>query len=591
MTIDYDRLVPDRLKEYDLPVLLELAAGLKNRMLDVCAKSGGHIGALHVVFDTPDDHIVWDVGHQAYAHKLLTGRFGNFETLRQKGGVSGFLNRSESPYDAFGAGHASTSISAAQGMAEAFRHAGQDRWAIAVIGDGSLTGGLAFEALNQVGYRQSPVLIIFNDNGLSIDENVGALNERFVAARQAGDATPMAQFFESFSLAYDGFHDGHDLPFLLTKLSEIKRARKRPLVLHLVTQKGKGYEPAEREPIKFHGLGPFDLASGKVVQKPAPPSYTEIFAATLIDLAKRDPKLFAVTAAMPSGTGLRAFARALPEQFYDVGIAEQHAVLMAAGMATQGARPMVAIYSTFLQRAYDQIIHDVCIQNLPVAFALDRGGLVGNDGATHQGVFDFSYLRCLPNMVVMAPKDENEFQHMVYTAHHYQQGPIAFRYPRGPGWGVAMDGDLRMLPIGKGELLLDTDKPELTLFAIGQTVMPSLRAAERLSQEGIKVCVVNARFVKPLDTALVDYTVKRSVKVITVEENAAMGGFGSAVLEYLSAASYAYEIKRLAVPDHFIEHATQAEQREECGLDEASIYQEAMAFLRRDHALTSLSMR
>ncbi len=422
------------LREQSMGALYALSAQLKARLIEVCAQNGGHIGAsigmvelaiaLHRVFETPRDKIIWDVGHQAYAHKLLTGRYKKFDTLRLKDGVSGFLRRAESPHDAFGAGHASTSLSAAMGMAEAFRHLGQDRFSIAVIGDGGLTGGVAFEALNNIGHQKSPVLIIFNDNGMSIDENVGALSAHFSADGLPEKTEKIAQFFETLGLSYSGPIDGHDLERLIAKLSEIKAARPLPLVLHILTKKGNGYSPAEEDPIKFHGLGPFDAKTGKVIQKPAPPSYTEVFAQTLGSLAKDDPKLLAITAAMPSGTGLRKFGKAFPNQFYDVGIAEQHAVLMAAGMATEALRPVVAIYSTFLQRAYDQIIHDVCIQNLPVVFALDRAGLVGNDGATHQGIFDLSYLRCLPNMVVMAPKDENELQLMINTAYRYTDGPI-----------------------------------------------------------------------------------------------------------------------------------------------------------------------
>ncbi len=608
-----------RLKREDLPLL---AAELRKYVLDTVSLTGGHIAsnlgcveltlALHYCFNSPHDRIIWDVGHQAYIHKIITGRREQFRSQRQYGGISGFPKRAESPHDAFGAGHSSTSIAAGLGMAVARDLKGGDNRVIAVIGDGSMTAGIAFEALNQAGHLRRNLIVILNDNEMSIARNVGALSS-FISrkltgsyyrdlkkemqgllqsipavgqnilqfARKAenslkGFLTP-SSLFEALGFDYLGPLQGHNLEQLVEVLENV-RSMDGPVLVHVMTTKGKGYAPAEENPAQFHGIGPFDLKTGKTKEsKGAPPSYTSVFGSTLVKLAATDEKLVAITAAMRDGTGLASFARAYPDRFFDVGIAEQHALTFAAGLAAEGYRPVAAIYSTFTQRAYDQLFHDICLQKLPVTMALDRAGLVGDDGPTHHGVFDLSYLRHLPELTVMAPKDENELQHMIKTA--IQAGrPMALRSPRGAGVGTAMDVEPAILPIGRGELL--TQGSDLAIAAIGVTVQPALEAAELLKERGVSASVINARFVKPLDRELILAEAGRTGFLLTVEENALQGGFGSAILELLEEEGISdVRVKRLGIPDRYIEHGSQGRLRRDLGLDAEGIVAAAEALL------------
>jgi 1-deoxy-D-xylulose-5-phosphate synthase len=613
---------PDDLKKLKKEELNTLAAELREVVLETVAKTGGHLAsnlgcvelsiALHYCFNSPHDRIIWDVGHQAYIHKILTGRRDQFHTQRQYGGISGFPKRTESPHDAFGTGHSSTSISAALGMAVARDLKESNNKVIAVIGDGSMTAGIAFEALNQAGHLHRNLIVILNDNEMSIARNVGAFSA-FISrkltgsyyrdlkkemqgllksipafgqnilqfARKAenslkGFLTP-SSLFEALGFDYIGPLQGHNLPQLLEVLENV-RSLEGPVLVHVVTTKGKGYPPAEENPALFHGIGPFDRLTGKVKGgKGGPPSYTAVFGDTMAKLAAQDEKIVAITAAMRDGTGLATFAKAYPERFFDVGIAEQHALTFAAGLAAEGFRPVAAIYSTFAQRAYDQVFHDICLQKLPVTLALDRAGLVGDDGPTHHGVFDLSYLRHLPEMILMAPKDENELQHMLKTS-VYAGRPSALRYPRGAGVGVTMDPEPAILEIGKGEIVADGD--DLTIVAIGVSVQPALQAAKLLKERGIAASVINARFVKPLDRGLILAEAKRTGFLLTVEENALQGGFGSAILELLEEERVTdVRIKRLGIPDRFIEHGSQAQLRKELGLDAEGIAAAAEAFL------------
>ena len=605
------------IKELDQEELGKLCHELREEIISTVSKTGGHLAsnlgvveltaALHYVFDFPRDKIVWDVGHQSYVHKLLTGRRDRFQTLRQYQGISGFPKRDESPYDAFDSGHSGNSISSALGMAEARRLKGEEGRVIAVIGDGSMTSGLAFEGLNQTGHIDQDLIVILNDNEMSISPNVGALSSylnrlmtgQFVNrfrremgnfletlpgigksvlrfAKQAEESLKgflmPGLFFEELGLKYIGPIDGHRLDYLIETFQNIKKLE-GPILIHVITKKGKGYRPAEMNPSRFHGVPPFVIETGefKSSQK-NPPTYTEVFGETLCRLAKENKRLIAITAAMQSGTGLEEFARQFPDRFYDIGIAEQHAVTFAAGLALEGMRPVVAIYSTFLQRAYDQILQDVCLQKLPVVFALDRGGIVGEDGPTHHGVFDFSYLRHIPNLIAMVPKDENEFQHMIKTATECP-GPVAFRYPRGKGVGGGRDVSLQSIDIGKGEVLREGQ--DVLIIAIGTTVYPSLRAAQRLAEVGIQAAVINSRFLKPLDANLLCDWAKKTGKVLTVEENVLQGGFGSAVLElFQERGLLSTQVKRLGIPDIFIEHGPQALLREKYGIDENGIFKE-----------------
>ncbi len=605
---------PDELKKLKESELPQLASEIREFIIETVAKTGGHLAsnlgsveltlALHYCFNSPVDKFIWDVGHQAYTHKILTGRRDKFPSQRQYGGLSGFPKRSESPHDAFGAGHASTSISAGLGMAAASYLKGEDNKVIAIIGDGSLTGGIAFEALNQAGHLRKNLIVVLNDNEMSISENVGAFSS-FISRKLTGSyfrelkkemqgllksipaigdnilhfakkaenslkgfLTP-GTLFEALGFEYIGPIKGHDIQQLIEVFNAC-RTVEGPVLIHVVSTKGKGYPPAEENPSRFHGVGPFDVKTGAIITgKGSAGSYTSIFGQTMVQLAGEDKKIVAITAAMPDGTGLSGFAHAFPERFFDVGIAEQHALTFAAGLAAEGLRPVAAIYSTFTQRAYDQVFHDICLQKLPVTLALDRAGLVGDDGPTHHGVFDYSYLRHLPGMTVMAPKDENELRHMIKTA-IYSDMPISVRYPRGAGYGVAMDPDLRSLEIGRGELLEEGE--DLVIVAIGSTVYPSLEAAMLLRERGIRASVINARFVKPLDRDLIVGEALRTGNLVSVEENALMGGFGSAILELLEQERITgIRVKRLGIPDRFIEHGSHARLRKDLGLDAEGI--------------------
>jgi 1-deoxy-D-xylulose-5-phosphate synthase len=599
------------LSRSDLPIL---ASEIRKVIIQVVSKNGGHLApslgvvelaiALHYVFTAPADKIIWDVGHQSYAHKLLTGRRERFHTLRQHDGICGFTRMSESPYDAFSTGHSSTSISAGLGIACAKRLKNDKSKVIAVIGDGSMTAGLAYEGLNQAGDTNKNIIVILNDNDMSITHNVGALSSFLSRAFSAkylqdfkkdlkdflkslpkvGDdiyqfakrskesfktfITP-GMLFEAFNFEYFGPIDGHNLSHLIDILNNIK-CLNEPVLLHISTKKGKGYPPAEKNPVYFHGVGCFNADTGESLNKECSvPTYTQVFGETLFQMAKKDERIVAVTAAMPEGTGLVKFAEAYPDRFFDVGIAEQHAVTFAAGLATEGLKPVVAIYSTFLQRAYDQILHDVCIEALPVVFAIDRGGIVGEDGATHNGVFDLSYLRSLPNMVVMAPKDENELKRMLTTSLAHK-GPIAVRYPRGDGEGVKIEERDIPIPIGKGEILQKGN--DVLILAIGRSVNEALAAHSTLAEEGISATVVNCRFVKPLDADLISSLAWEIPRIITVEENVRQGGFGGAVLECLSDQGVTgFHLQCIGIPDTFVEHGSQKILRSKYGIDASTI--------------------
>ncbi|MFZ2042265.1 MAG: 1-deoxy-D-xylulose-5-phosphate synthase [Desulfobacterales bacterium] len=605
---------PDDLKTLSRKQLPILAAEIRQQIVEVVSHTGGHLApslgavelaiAIHYVFDTPVDKLIWDVGHQAYAHKLLTGRRDRFSTLRQFRGLCGFTRRSESPFDAFSAGHSSTSISAGLGMSCAKRLKNDPAKVIAVIGDGSMTAGIAYEGLNQAGDIHKDLIVILNDNDMSISRNVGALSSflsRTFSAKYLQDLrkefgeflkslpkigddvyqiakrseesfktfiTP-GMLFEAFGFTYFGPINGHNLNHLIDILYNVK-ALQEPVLLHVTTKKGKGYPPAEENPVYFHGCGCFEVNTGNCVQHScSAPTYTQVFGQSLVELAAENPAIVAVTAAMPEGTGLHQFSELFPERFFDVGIAEQHGVTFAAGLAAEGMKPVVAIYSTFLQRAYDQILHDVCLDSLPVVFALDRGGIVGEDGATHHGLFDLSFLRSLPNMVVMAPKDENELRRMLVTALAHN-GPVAFRYPRGIGVGVAVEKDDTPLAIGKGEVLATGD--DLLLLAIGQGVKESIEARALLAKDGIAATVVNCRFVKPLDIDLISDLAAKIPRIVTVEENVRQGGFGSAVLEALSDRGLTgFALRRIGVGDTFVEHGPQKILRARYGIDAAAI--------------------
>ena len=616
---------PDDLKKLTIEELPELAEEVRERIVSTISKTGGHLAsslgavdiaiAVHYVFNAPADKVIWDVGHQAYAHKLLTGRREAFATIRQLGGISGFPKISESIYDAFGTGHSSTSISAAAGTAVARDLKGDDYKVIAIIGDGSLTAGLAFEGLNQAGHLKKDIIVILNDNEMSISQNVGALSSflsrkitgrlatrikkeaegfflsiprigrRLVSlAKRAEDSliallTP-GMLFEGLGFHYIGPIDGHNLNELINTFRDARELN-GPILIHVLTKKGKGYLPAEAQPVQFHGVGPFEKETGRPV-KPEKKiaSYTEIFGKTILELAEKDERVVAITAAMPEGTGLDKFAERFPDRFFDVGIAEQHALTFAAGLAKEGFIPVVAIYSTFLQRAYDEILHDVCLQNLPVIMAIDRAGIVGADGPTHHGMFDISCLRHIPNMAIMAPKDENELRHMLKTAVKCGR-PAAIRYPRGEGYNIDVSSPIKELPFGKAELLKDGNA--LLILAIGVTVYPAMDAAKRLEKIGINAAVVNCRFAKPLDEDLIISFAKKTGKVITVEENALDGGFGSAVLELLEKHGLSgCSVKRIGVPDEFVEHGSQKELRRLYCLDADGIEKTAMDMTKDD---------
>lgn len=618
-----DTLVsPNQIKKMSVTELACLAEEIRQRLIETVSRTGGHLApnlgvveltlAIHRVFDTPQDKIIFDVGHQSYVHKILTGRADRFHTLRTKGGISGFPKRSESEHDSFGTGHSSTSISAALGMALARDMNGEDHQVIAVIGDGSMTGGQAFEALNHAGNTDAHMIVILNDNEMSIDKNVGALSEYLSKMRVAssynrikhdaesflkqipavGDKAfktvkkmkdglsyllvPPGMLFEELGFHYYGPIDGHNVE-LLTEILTNAKNKEGPVLVHVLTKKGKGYRPAEEHADVFHGVGKFCVETGEVHKKASAPSYTSVFSNTLVALAETDGDIVGITAAMPEGTGLKKFGQRFPKQFFDVGIAEQHAVTLAAGLAAEGKKPVVALYSTFAQRAYDQLLHDVCLQNLPVVLAIDRAGLVGEDGPTHHGVFDFSYCRLIPKLVDMAPKDENELRHMLYSALSYAC-PVALRYPRGSGVGVAMDDTLERLPIGKGEVL--REGKDVMMLAIGTMVHTAQRAAEMLEQNGIDAGVINLRFAKPLDRELILDVAKKYPYLVTIEENALAGGVGSAILELLNDAGL-YDVKmlRLGIPDRFIEHGNRSLLLADLGLDEETITEQVKRFV------------
>ncbi|MFO1320063.1 MAG: 1-deoxy-D-xylulose-5-phosphate synthase [Burkholderiales bacterium] len=604
---------PADLRRLDRRRLPQLANELRSFIVESVSKTGGHLSsnlgtielaiALHYVFETPDDRIVWDVGHQTYAHKILTGRRDGMAKLRQLGGLAGFPRREESAYDTFGTAHSSTSISAALGMAVAAKLTKHDRRSVAVIGDGAMTAGMAFEALNNAGAMDANLLVVLNDNDMSISENVGALNNYlarllsgslYTAARKAGGrmlkvmppALELARraeehvkgmvtpgtLFEEFGFNYIGPIDGHDLDVLVSTLKNIRRLD-GPQFLHVITRKGKGMDAAEADPILYHGVSKFDPHVGIVAKGGGKPAYTQVFGDWLCDMAAADPRLVGITPAMREGSGLVRFSQIYPDRYYDVGIAEQHAVTFAAGLACEGLKPVVAIYSTFLQRGYDQLIHDVCIQNLPVVFALDRGGLVGADGPTHHGSFDLSYLRCLPNMVVMTPSDEDECRQMLYTAFTLDV-PTAVRYPRGSGPGVPTRATMTALPVGKGEIRRRGQR--VAILAFGSMLAPALAAAEILD-----ATVANMRFVKPLDAALVAELAASHDLIVTVEENAVQGGAGSAVMEALAAARLSREVLALGLPDRFVEHGDHGLLLKQCGLDADGIAASVRARLHR----------
>jgi len=608
---------PGDLKKVPRERLPGIAAELREMIVRNVARTGGHLAsslgvveltlALHYVFDCPVDRIVWDVGHQSYAHKILTGRRDAFPTLRTLGGISGFPRIAESPYDAFGTGHSGTSISAALGMAVARDMKGARNRVVAVIGDGSLSSGLSLEGLNQAGHQKRDLVVILNDNEWSISQNVGALSGylnrimtgRFYTSFRKRVETllksmPHGEFmariakkseeltkgfivpgllFEELGFTYIGPIPGHDLDTLIGTFQNLVNLE-GPVLVHVVTSKGKGYAPAEANPEYFHGVGCFDPETGEGVGKEAGPTYTDVFSETIVAIARENPKVVAITAAMCSGTGLTKFREAFPDRFFDVGIAESHAVTFAAGLAREGKVPVVAIYSTFLQRAFDQIIHDVCIQNLPVVFAVDRGGMVGPDGATHQGLFDLSFLRQVPNMSVMAPRDEAELARMLRTAVASGR-PVAVRYPRGAGMGVPVPPGAETVPWGKGELL--ADGKDVLLVGVGATVSCCLQAAEELRKRGVSAAVVDARFVKPLDAELLLPLVHRIGRVITMEENVLAGGFGSAVMEMLEEnEEHPQQFRRIGIRDRFVEHGTPAELRAAYGISPEHVIEEAL---------------
>lgn len=607
---------PAELKYLSETQLEIVATQIRELIIKTVAQNGGHLApclgtveltlALHKVFSCPRDKFVWDVGHQAYAHKILTGRLEKFSTLRQKNGITGFPNRFESEYDAFGVGHASTSISAALGMAVARDLDNEDYNVIAIIGDGALTGGEAFEGLNNAGMSKRKLIVILNDNEMSISQNVGALSEylslirideKYKRAKKdiqrilgnipkiGGSVLKTANYvkdgvknaivpggiFEALGFNYIGALNGHSLTDLINVFEKVKANIDGPVLIHVQTKKGHGYLPAENNPSKFHGIGKFDVLTGlPIASNSIVPTYTAVFSRALIDLAAKNKNITAITAAMPSGTGLQKFADVYPKRFFDVGIAEEHAVTFAGGQACIGKRPFVALYSTFAQRAYDQVIHDICLQKLPVVFCLDRAGLVGEDGPTHHGVFDIAYMRQIPNMVVMAPKDENELRQMVFSAVEYNC-PCSIRYPRGNACGVPIEEDVEILPLGKGEILQDKENATVAIIAVGSMVKEAMVASEKLSLENINCSVINARFIKPLDEELILNIVKKVKYVVTIEEGILAGGFGSAILELLNQNKIYKPVIRMGIPDEFIEQGTRNELLKECKLTSEDI--------------------
>lgn len=588
---------PSDIQKIPIARLYELAAEIRQTIIETVSTNGGHLAsnlgvveltlALHRVFETPRDKIIWDVGHQCYVHKLLTGRRGRFSGLRKYGGISGFPRPSESEHDAFVSGHSSTSISVALGMAVARDLRGEKNSVLAVIGDGAMTGGMAYEALNNAGHLQKDLIVVLNDNEMSIAKNVGGMSKYLnrlrtdpkyskgkeeveqvlkripaigstvlKAAEKLKDTLKYlvvpGMIFEELGFVYLGPIDGHNIQDMIDVFKQAKKIG-GPVLVHVITKKGKGYAPAEKHPGKFHGIGPFNPQTGIPEKKNVTPTYTDVFGRTITELASRDNSIVAITAAMPAGTGLGEFAQKFPDRFFDVGIAEQHAVTMAAGMAARKMKPVVAVYSTFLQRAFDQIVHDVCMQGVSVTFAVDRGGLVGDDGPTHHGVFDLSFLSQIPNMVVMAPKDENELRHMIKTAVEHN-GPAAVRYPRSAGTGCRLDTKLQCLPLGKAEVL--RDGRDIALFAIGDMVDKAVTAAEALASQGISAAVINARFIKPIDSDCIIKYARKTKRIITIEENVLNGGFGSRLLNVVNNSGLEVKVEKMGLPDAFIEHGS-----------------------------------
>lgn len=619
---------PPDLKKLNEEQLLELTGDLRQELISTISKSGGHLAsnlgaveitvALHYLYDCPTDRFVWDVAHQSYIHKLLTGRRSRFSTIRQYGGLSGFTKRTESDTDSFGAGHASTSISAALGLAEAADRLNEKRHVVAIIGDGALTGGLSFEGLNNAGEQKQDLLVILNDNAMSISKNVGAMSKyltnimtdqsynkvrddiwRFLGRLKKADKiretvshfesqlkgllTP-GTMFEQLGFRYFGPIDGHDLPLLIKTIGQIKDLP-GPRILHVITQKGKGFEPAEKNATKFHGVSAFNKVTGQSDKKASLPDFTSVFGKTMMDLAEKDPKLVAITAAMAPGTGLTGFAEKFPKQFFDVGIAEQHAVCYAAGLAAGGAKPVCAIYSTFLQRAYDQIIHDVALQKLPVIFAIDRAGLVGEDGPTHHGAFDLSYLRPIPNLTIAVPADGDELEQMLTYAVENRVGPVAIRYPRG---SIPYEMGQKQNGFEWGRWDVVSGGTDLAVIATGSMVHPCHNVVQRLAKEGIGASLINARFIKPLDTEVLKELAQRFTRVITVEENSVSGGMGSAVLDYLYSIDFSGKIERLGIPDRFIQHGARALLLQEIGLDEAGIYRSICEMVKPRRSILSV---
>ncbi|MDR2017674.1 MAG: 1-deoxy-D-xylulose-5-phosphate synthase [Syntrophobacterales bacterium] len=615
---------PRDLKKLDIDEMSELADEIRRYIVDTVSKTGGHLSsnlgvveltiALHYIFDTPEDKIIWDVGHQCYTHKIITGRKFKFESLRQDGGISGFPSRKESEYDIFDTGHASNSISIVVGLAEARKNRSESHKIVAVIGDGSLTGGMSFEALNHAGHLKSDVLVVLNDNEMSISKNIGALSSYlnkimtggfvsnlreevktrlkklpapvgdtvYKAARHMeetikGLMTP-GMLFETLGFQYVGPVDGHNLNHLIDTIGNVKKL-KGPVLLHVVTKKGKGYNHAENDPARFHGISTFEMFTGNSPPKVAK-TFTDVFGEVIVELAEKDEKVVAVTAAMGLGVGLDRFSRLFPDRFYDIGIAEQHGVTFAGAVALGGLRPFVAIYSTFLQRAYDQIIMDVCFQNLPVVFAVDRSGIVGQDGPTHHGAFDLSYFRSIPNLILMSPKDENELRHMLFSAYRYGK-PAAVRYPRGETVGVVLESEFYEIPLGTWEILREGGG-DIAVIACGTTVYPALAAASELEREGINCTVINGRFIKPLDMEMLSAVADRTERILTVEESTTIGGFGSGVSEMLSNAGITIPVKHMGLPDEFLPHGSQATLRKRAGLDKEGIKKAVRDWLKRE---------
>lgn len=611
---------PADLRNIKRELLPQLCQELREEIIRTTSHNGGHLGsslgaveiitALHYVFNTPKDKLVFDTGHQAYAHKLLTGRQGKFSTIRQKGGLSGFPKRSESKYDDFGVGHASTALSAALGMAIARDQKKADSKVIALVADGALTGGMAYEAMQNAGLLATDMLVILNDNQMFISKRVGALGQfltklltkKYVqlaeekatnflkrfdelgnnAAKLAKKARSIlfpGTIFEEMGFRYFGPVNGNDIDAMIDVLESVKDV-KGPVLLHVVTKKGKGYPPAEEKPTKFHGVGIFDADTGDTIGQSDRITFTKAFSDTMVKLAQADKKINAITAAMPEGTGLAAFREKFPQRFFDVGIAEEHAATFAAGLAAEGLKPVVAVYSSFAQRCYDQIVHDIALQNLPVVFALDRAGLVGEDGPTHHGMFDLSFLRSTPNLVLAAPADENELGHLLKTGLDSGK-PFVLRYPRGAGFNVPVDPELKDLPIGKGVWM--KKGKDLTLVAIGNRVYPALETARLLEKKGLHAGVINARFVKPLDTAILDEALTHSPRIVTLEDNSLCGGFGSAVAEYLTGQDRAFELLRLGLPDEFVEHGKVAQLQEQLGLTPEQMAEKILLWSRQPH--------